>query len=265
MADTFEGKVCIVTGGTSGIGLAVSKALLERGAAVYMLGIPQESVDEAREKMAGYDRARFAVVDVTHYEEVQKLVDDVVAENGRLDYMFNNAGIGGTAPFEMVTLDHWKKIIDINLWGVIHGVHAAFPVMAKQGSGHIVNTSSIAGVIPYPYQALYCATKYAVTGLTESLRFEHAHLGIAFSTVCPANVATPIFGDTAPPEDAISPEEAADHILAGVERREGIIVFPDLVRENYLAYRCDQEKMDADLLTMADVRREAFETKGSYY
>jgi NAD(P)-dependent dehydrogenase (short-subunit alcohol dehydrogenase family) len=260
----FDGKTCIVTGGTSGIGLAISEALLKRGAVVYMVGIPEESVKAASEKLSGYEHARFAVVDVTRYDDVQGIVDRAVEETGSLDYMFNNAGMGATVPFENVTLENWKTVIDLNLWGIIHGVHAAFHVMLKQGSGHIVNTSSIAGVNPPPYQALYCATKYAVTGMTESLRYEHAYRGIAFSTLCPYNVATPIFKDT-PPEDSISPEEAAGYILDGVERKEGIIVFPETTKELYLSHRADQAKQDAFMFEMADERRKAYETGGRYY
>ncbi|MDT8899753.1 SDR family oxidoreductase [Anaeroselena agilis] len=265
MADVFAGKICIVTGGTSGIGFAVSEALLKRGATVYAVGIPAEGVKAAAKKMAGYPRARFAAVDVTDYEAVQKLVDDVVAECGRLDYMFNNAGIGATVQFEKVTLDFWKKVVDINLWGVIHGVHAAFPVMAKQGSGHIVNTSSVAGILAPPYQAVYSATKFAVTGLTEALRYEHEYRGIAFSTICPGNVATEIFDGIEPPPDAISPAEAAGIILAGVERKEGLIIFPEHIKQLYLAVKADQEKMDAVMRDMAETRRKAYETGGKYY
>lgn len=265
MSDAFEGKICIVTGGTSGIGLAISKALLGRGAQVYLVGIPEESVEAARGELAGHENARFAVVDVTKYDDVQGIVDRAVEENGRLDYMFNNAGIGGTAPFEFATLDHWKQMIDINLWGVVYGVHAAFPVMAKQGSGHIVNTSSIAGVIAPPYQALYSATKFAVVGMTEALRYEHAWRGIHFSCICPYNVATPIFGGVEPPEDAITPEEAAEYSLAGVERKEGIIVFPESAKDKWMPLRCDQETLDRELFAMADERRRSYETTGRYY
>lgn len=265
MSDTFEGKICIVTGGTSGIGMAISKALLGRGAVVYLVGIPEESVEAARAELAGQENARFAVVDVTKYDEVQGIVDRAVEENGRLDYMFNNAGIGGTGPFELVTLDHWKTIIDINLWGVIYGVHAAFPVMVKQGSGHIVNTASIAGVLAPPYQALYCATKFGVVGMTESLRYEHAWRGISFTSICPYNVATPIFGDTEPPEDSITPEEAAEYSLAAVERKEGVVVLPDSARDKWIPLRCDQEALDKELFAMADERRESMEKTGRYY
>lgn len=190
----------------------------------------------------------------------------MTAVRGRgLDYLFNNAGVGATIPFERVTLEFWKWVVDINLWGVIHGVHAAFPVMLAQGSGHIVNTSSVAGLIPPPYQAVYCATKYAVTGMTEALRFENEYRGIAFSTVCPGNVATPIFGGAKPPEDAISAEEAAGIILAGVERRDGIIVLPDHIKKLYRELTADPERMDATIRAMAAERREPYETRGAYY
>ncbi len=265
MADVFADKTCIVTGGTSGIGFAISEALLKRGATVYIVGIPEKSVDAARERLAGYPGARFAAVDVTDYEAVQKLVDDAVAQTGRLDYMFNNAGLGATVQFEKVTLEFWKKVIDVNLWGVIHGIHAAFPVMVKQGSGHIVNTSSAAGIMPPPYQAVYSASKYAVTGMTEALRYEHEYRGIAFSTICPGNVATEIFEGLKPPDDAISPAEAAGIILDGVERKEGLIVFPEHIKKMYEELKADQEKMDYVMKMMAADRRKAYETGGKYY
>ncbi len=265
MSDVFEGRSCVVTGGTSGIGLAVTEALLERGAHVSAVGYPQESVDAAAERLAVHENARCSLVDVTEWEAVQAMVAEAVETCGRLDYLFNNAGVGGTAPYDMVEMKHWKMIVDLNLWGVIHGVHAAYPVMKEQGSGHIVNTSSIAGLIPPPYQALYCATKYAVSGMTQSLRYELAHLGIKLTTVCPGNVATPIFGDAAPPPDAVTPEEAARVILEGVERNDSLIVFPEFYRELYLRLTRDQAEMDAEMAKTADDRRKAYETGGNYY
>jgi NAD(P)-dependent dehydrogenase (short-subunit alcohol dehydrogenase family) len=266
MIDAFDGKIAIVTGGTSGIGYAVSEALLKRGATVYVIGSRKESVEKAEASLARYPNVRFAVVNVTRADEVQKMVDDCVAGSGRLDYLFNNAGVGATVPFEQVTLEYWKQVIDLNLWGVIYGVHAAFPVMVKQGSGHIVNTSSIAGVFPPPYQAVYCATKYAVTGMTEALRYELAYQGISFSTVCPSNVATPIFAAAGKvPDDAISAGEAAGIILAGVERKEGLIIFPEKVKQMYEQMKRDQAFMDEELFKMAEQRRKAYETGGNYF
>jgi NAD(P)-dependent dehydrogenase (short-subunit alcohol dehydrogenase family) len=265
MADVFEGKSCVVTGGTSGIGLAVTEALLDRGAVVSAVGYPQESVDAAAEMLAGRKNARCSLVNVTDWEQVQAMVDEAVKTCGSLDYLFNNAGVGGTVPYETVEMKHWKGIVDINLWGVVYGVHAAYPVMKAQGSGHIVNTASIAGLLPVPYQALYCATKYAVVGMTEALRYELAYQGIAFSTVCPGNVATPIFGETAPPKDAITPEEAARLILAGVERKDGLIVIPEFIDEWYRALAADPERLQKEMSEMADTRRKAYESGGNYY
>lgn len=265
MQDVFKEKICIITGGTSGIGFALAEQLLQYGAVVYAVGIPSEQVAQAQEKLKVYEQAYCRLVDVTKYEEVQQLVDEVVARQGRLDYMFNNAGLGATIPFESVTLELWEKVVDVNLWGVIYGVHAAFPVMLKQGFGHIINTSSIAGLVAPPYQAVYCATKFAVAGMTEALRYEHAHRNIAFSTVCPANVITPLFGGLKPPTDAVTVEEAVDSILDGVAKKEGVIILPEMYKKQYLAYRANQEEMDRHFTKMADDRRKAYETGGNYY
>ena len=266
LTDVFKGKIAIVTGGTSGIGFAVSEALLKRGATVYVIGSRQESVEKSKVSFARYPNARYAVVNVTNAAEVLKMVDNCVAESGRLDYLFNNAGVGATLPFEQVTLEYWKQVVDLNLWGVIYGVHAAFPVMMKQGSGHIINTSSIAGVFPPPYQAVYSATKYAITGMTEALRYEHAYRGIAFSTVCPSNVATPIFAAAGKvPDDAIAADKAAEIILAGVERKDGLIIFPEAMKKTLEGWKADQALMDRDLFAMAEQRRKAYETGGTYF
>jgi NAD(P)-dependent dehydrogenase (short-subunit alcohol dehydrogenase family) len=229
MTDTFEGKIVIVTGGTSGIGYAVSEALLKRGAYVWVIGSRMESVEKAKQSLAEYPNAQFAAVDVTLVDEVQKMVDDCVNAFDRLDYLFNNAGVGSYIPTDLATLDHWKRVVDVNLWSVIYGVHAALPVMLKQGSGHIVNTASIAGLFSRPYRAVYTATKHAVKGMTESMRYEFAgrDTGIAFSTVCPGNVVTKIFDGVEIPKDAIPVDEAAEIILAGVEKKEGMIIFPE--------------------------------------
>jgi len=132
---TFEGKVVIVTGRTSGIGYGISEELLVRGAYVWVIGSRQDSVEKAKVSPAANPNARFAAVDVKDNAAVEKMISDCVREFGRLDYLFNNAKIGIVSPYEKTTLDDWKKIIEINLWGVIYGVNAALPVMGKQGSG----------------------------------------------------------------------------------------------------------------------------------
>jgi len=190
----------VVTGAASGIGFAVSEALLQAGAVVFMADRDTKTLTAAIEELGTYaGRVHFMSVDVTSQEQVQHMVEEAAARHGRLDVLFNNAGIGGTQPIGDATLEHWRLIVDLNLWSVIYGVHAALPIMCRQRSGHIVNTASVAGLIPFPFQALYCTTKYAVAGLSESLRFELGDEGIHFSVVCPGNVISRIWGEVKPP------------------------------------------------------------------
>jgi NAD(P)-dependent dehydrogenase (short-subunit alcohol dehydrogenase family) len=274
--DYYTDKICVVTGANSGIGYALSEELLNRGATVYVAGRNPEKVAKAAEQLAAHgERVRTVVVDVTKQEQVQAAIQGTAAEAGRLDMLFNNAGIGGTVPYEQVTLEDWKAIIDTNVWSVIYGVHTAVPIMLKQGSGHIVNTSSIAGILPPPFQALYCLTKYGVTGLTEALRYEFAEKGLHFSTICPANIATPIFqrredgtvDERMPiPDDAYPVDKAASYILDRVAECQGIIVVPEQPNTDFWRGYVNGDKQIEDLLLqMAHDRRVAYETKGTYF
>jgi NAD(P)-dependent dehydrogenase (short-subunit alcohol dehydrogenase family) len=233
----FEDNICIVTGANSGIGYALSEELLKRGAIVYMAGRNPKKVAKAAEQLSEFkDRVHTIIVDVTVQEQVENAINDTVKETGGLDFLFNNAGVGGTLQFETATMEDWKNIINVNLWSVIYGTHTAVPIMLEQGSGHIINTSSIAGITPPPFQALYSLTKYGVTGLTECLRYEYAEKGLHFSTICPANIATPIFkksidGTTHDelkiPDDAYPVDKAAKFILDRVAEYNGIIIVPE--------------------------------------
>ena len=169
----YTDKICIVTGANSGIGYALSEELLNRGATVYMAGRYQAKVATAAGHFSKHgDRVRTLIVDVTNQEQVQRAIEGTVTEAGRLDMLFNNAGVGGTIPYEAATIDDWEKIIDTNVWSVIYGMHAAVPIMLRQGSGHVVTTGSISGLVPVPFQALYSLTKFGVVGLSECLRYE---------------------------------------------------------------------------------------------
>ncbi len=263
----FGGKVCVVTGAASGIGFAVSEALLRAGATVVLADRDAGQLASAVDRLRGHDgRVHSVPVDVTSQPQVQELVDGTGSRHGSLDFLFNNAGVGGTLPIAEATLEHWRRIVDLNLWGVIYGVHAALPVMRRQGSGHIVNTASLAGLVPFPYQSLYCTTKYGVVGMSECLRYELAADGIKVSVVCPGNVVSRIFSttimgevlDTKPPEDAIPAEEAARIILAGVANGEGIIAFPDKPRELWRRYASSPQDVEGYLRDLADQRRAAF-------
>lgn len=270
----FRDKGCVVTGAASGIGYAVSEALLQAGAVVFLVDRDSKTLASAVEQLSSYAGRVYSMsVDVTNQEQVQHMVEHAASRHGRLDVLFNNAGLGGTLPIGEVTLEHWRRIIDLNLWGVIYGIHFALPIMRKQGGGHIVTTSSLAGLLPIPFQAIYCTTKYAVVGLSESLRFELEDEGIHFSVACPGSVVsriwgTPIVGErleSKPPADAIPAAEAAKTILAGVANKEGIIALPESARSLWRKYWSSPEALESILLDTARQRRSSYQSKGSFY
>ena len=261
--DYYQDKICIVTGANSGIGYALSEELLKRGATVYMAGRNREKVEKAAAQLSAYKEwVRTLVVDVTKQEQVQTAIEGTAAEAGRLDMLFNNAGISLLGLFETATLDDWKTIIDTNLWSVIHGVHA------KQGFGHIVNTSSVGGIIPFPMQTIYNCIKYGVTGLSESLRYEYAEKGLRFSTICPGATATAIYekqlGKTDNkmkiPDTAYPADKAASFVLDRVAVQKGIIIVPEgFLNDLWKGYVLGEEPSEIALLNQAHDRRIALE------
>jgi NAD(P)-dependent dehydrogenase (short-subunit alcohol dehydrogenase family) len=210
----FRDKVAIVTGGASGIGRELCLQLGGHGATVIVADINREGAEEAASSIAGSTagRARGVFLDVTDAEEVRKRVSETAAEFGRLDYMFNNAGIASGGEMRDMDWDLWSRILDINLMGVIHGARAAYALMVEQGFGHIVNTASGAGLFPIAGSTPYVTTKHGVVGLSRSLRAEGADLGVKVSVVCPAMIETPIF------EAAEYPNLDREKFLAGLPR-----------------------------------------------
>ena len=242
--ERLEGKVAIVTGGGSGMGEAVSRELARRGAQVVVADINADQAERvAAAVVAGGGQARAHRVDVSQEQDVRRLIEQVASDSGRLDYQFNNAGINIAGDCRDLTLAHWRRVLDVDLNGVLYGTLAAYRVMTTQGSGHIVNTSSAAGLMPYPLSAPYTTAKHAVVGLSLSLRLEGADLGVKVSVVCPGYVRTPIFQNSqavgvprhvveAVPARAqvVEPDAAARAILDGVQRNQAVIVFPSGIR-----------------------------------
>ena len=254
--DYYKNKVCVITGASTGIGYGLGEKLLEYGAGrVYFTARTQSKLDEAQEKLAQYgDRARFLSVDVTDPEAVRQLIRQAVNENGRIDFLFNNAGIGAGGPTERASLRAWERVLKTNLWGVIYGVNAVLPIMLEQGFGHIVNTASIQGLTPAPYQALYSTSKHAVVGMSESLRIEMKPRNIHVSVLCPGAVESEIFrkGGNEIPKNAITAEHAAEWALERIAKHQGIIPVAEAADEMYQFYRKDPEGLEKTLIAFGE-------------
>ena len=240
-------RIAFVTGAASGIGRAVSEALAQRGDTVVLADINEAEAKAAVHAIngRGCGTAIAVALDVREPGQVADAVDLVVRDHGRLDLMFNNPGIGVGGPVEELSLEHWDRIIDVNLRGVINGVRAAYPILVRQGHGHILNTASLAGLVPAPFLTPYATTKHAVVGLSLSLRAEAALHGVRVSVLCPGVIDTPLI-DSQGPDDLptvvdrgsarellvqsggkpYAPDRLAQDVLRGLEANRAIIVSP---------------------------------------
>ncbi len=244
---SFAGKQAIVTGAGSGIGAALCRALVSAGADVVCTDID----GDAAERTAAALDARSAGLDVTDAAAVQAVVDEVVHRAGRLDLMFNNAGIVWGGDSELLTLDQWNAIIDVNIRGVVHGVAAAYPLMVRQGHGHIVNTASMAGLTAAGQITSYVMTKHAVVGLSLALRSEAAARGVGVLVVCPSAVETPILDKGAlggfvgrdyflkgqGVKTAYDPDRLARDTLRAIERNKALLVKPRRAHAQWMLAR----------------------------
>ena len=230
MNDYYQHRVAVVTGGASGIGLALCRQLLSLGAgAVVMADINADRLSEAQTELdAAFPGKVLGVqTDVTSESAVSELIHRAAAfGNGRIDFLFNNAGLGLEKPFDETTSADWKFAFDVNFYGALHGIRAVLPIMRAQGGGHIANTASGIGFVPMAYQSMYSATKSALIGLTGSLRAELWDENIRLSVVIPGTVATAIWQGKAPPS-AITPEASAQGILKGVAANERVVFVTD--------------------------------------
>ena len=252
----LAGKHAVVTGGGSGIGAALCQALVAAGAHVVVADLDGAAARRTTSGLVGPGTARALVLDVTDAEAVQACVDDVVARSGRLDLIFNNAGITFGAETEELSLEQWDAIIDVNIRGVVHGVAAAYPLMVRQGAdggfgGHVVNTASMGGLMAAGLITSYVMTKHAVVGLSLALRSEAAAKGVGVTVVCPSAVETPILDKGAigrfhgrdfylkgqgvrRPHD---PARLAEEVLEAVVAGRAMLVSPRTARITWLVGR----------------------------
>jgi NAD(P)-dependent dehydrogenase (short-subunit alcohol dehydrogenase family) len=238
-------KVAFITGGASGIGRALAEELAEQGVEVVLADRQAELAEEVAHaiRQAG-GKATAHELDVRDPEQFQSLVDETVASTGRIDYLFNNAGIGVAGEIAKYTVADWDDVLDVNVRGVAYGVQAVYPVMRAQGSGHIINTASMAGLLPTGEAGSYVASKHAVVGLSKVLRVEAKQHGVRVSALCPGVIRTPImlggkYGRTNLPPDAeptmmglweqlrpMDPRVFARQTLRKVARNAPIIIVP---------------------------------------
>ncbi|MFK7992209.1 MAG: SDR family NAD(P)-dependent oxidoreductase [Sandaracinaceae bacterium] len=235
-------RTAIITGGASGIGLALAVQLQAR--AVHVIAVDRD--EDALASLPSSIEGR--ALDVTDRDAFRALVGEVVEEHGRVDYLFNNAGVGIAGELRDMQPRDWRRVVEVNLFGVIHGVDAAYPVMIEQGFGCLVNVASLAGLIELPGESVYVASKHAVVGLTRTLRAEARHYGVDVCLVCPGVVNTPIY-DTSPvvgfDKDAslalwpegISAERCAELILQGLDRGRGTVVVTPMAQVLWRLHR----------------------------
>ncbi|WNG27779.1 SDR family oxidoreductase [Cystobacter fuscus] len=253
----YKDATAIITGGASGIGRAMAEELVARGCEVVLADLQIEAAEEVAAKIrAAGGKAEAAKLDVTDYGALEKIVQDTVKRTGRLDYMFNNAGISHAmgAGAEHYSIEDWRHVINVNLIGVINGVQAAYKLMINQGFGHIVNTASMAGLVPSPGTTSYVTTKHAIVGLSNNLRAEAAQLGVRVSVLCPGVIRTPLieggkygrkifemsqeqYREMWEKRNPMSPEDFARKALDAVAKNHAIIILPSSWKLFWWIYR----------------------------
>jgi len=230
--DPFKDRVAVITGGAGGIGMAMARAFAARGAALVLADLDEAALRTAvAELRGGGARALGVPTDVTKPESVQALADAARTHFGAVHIVCNNAGIATFG--EMHTASHrdWVFTMNVNFWGVVHGLEAFVPLLIAQGQGgHIVNTASMAGLVGMRWLGIYCASKFAVVGTTEALHRELTPLGIGVSVLCPMIVDTAINENSARmrPQDLRNAEEMP--IPPASSMAGGVIAAPEVAR-----------------------------------
>ncbi len=227
---SFQGKLALVTGGSSGMGLALARLLAGEGASVWLLARRPDQLASALQTLPSLNghKSGTLAADVTDVKQVEAAVKRLTDEAGVPDLLVNAAGASHPGYLQDTTLDIYHQMMDLNFFGTVHMVRALLPGMLARGSGHIVNFSSMAGyLVPFGYSA-YAPSKYAVRGLSDSLRLELKPQGIRVSVVFPPDTDTPGMANenkTKPYETLeafsstlTSPEKVAKGVLSGIQR-----------------------------------------------
>ncbi|XP_038055416.1 uncharacterized oxidoreductase SSP1627-like [Patiria miniata] len=237
MARPLEGKVVVITGGSSGIGLAIAKCLAQAGASVALAARHEEKLEQARLKIAEIGGKVLAVkTDVCVRQQVKDLIAKTEAELGPVDILVNNAGIGYYTMMRNLKEDEWEKTVDVNCKGVLNGIGAVLSGMIARGKGHIVNMSSDSGRATCPGLAVYAGTKYFVEGMTSSMRKELVGTGIRVTNIQPGDVTTSFNENKMIDQEALdkyfnseldkylSPDDIGRAVVYAVSQPDGVAV-----------------------------------------
>jgi NAD(P)-dependent dehydrogenase (short-subunit alcohol dehydrogenase family) len=236
---SFKNSVVFITGAASGIGRELGRQLATAGARLVLSDIRSEPLEQAvAEIRETGGTAESYLLDVSDGEGFERAIAWVVEHFGQIDYLFNNAGLSTVGEMQDLSLSHWKKVLDVNLLGVVYGSSFGYKQMVKQGHGHIVNTASLAGLSAMPLGLPYTTSKHAVVGLCKTLRQEGKRYNIKVTAVCPGFIESNIYeaaeyvntgniGNRSLVKFKLLPtDKAVGIILRGVARNKGTIVFP---------------------------------------
>jgi NAD(P)-dependent dehydrogenase (short-subunit alcohol dehydrogenase family) len=235
--DSYQGRAAVITGGASGIGFATAREFARRGARVMIADINEPALGDAVARLRADGADAYAVVcDVRELDDVVRLADEAFGRFGAVHVVFNNAGIAYAGSIAETTHEDWRFVIDVDLWGPIHGVEAFLPrLIAQQDDSHLVFTSSFAGLTPNIGLGPYCVAKYGVVALAETLSREVRANGIGVSVLCPMLVETDLIANTKRVRsDDYGPSGAADvetvHELASAPDDDSVLPVDDVAR-----------------------------------
>lgn len=241
MSKNIEGKVVVITGASSGLGNATARHLSAQGGIVVLGARRVDLITALADDLAAQGGKALAIAtDVTHYDQVQKLVDAAVQTYGRIDVMINNAGVAPISQLERIKVDEWDQMIDVNIKGVLYGIAAALPYMKQQKAGHILNVSSVAAYTITPATAVYSATKQAVRALSEGLRQEVKPYNIRTTVISPGAIATELPNGVSEPEVAEAVRASYEIALPAESFAQAVafaISQPDEVDVNEILFR----------------------------
>ena len=238
MNRAFEGKTVVLTGAASGIGRSLAIQLRLCGAEVYALDLNAEGLNSLAEESKGPGKIHVKVIDISDFDAYANLVDSILRDSPKIDYLFNNAGVTLLGELQNLPFEKTKALLNINLMGTIYGTQLIYPNMIKNMQGYIVNTASIAGSTGYATACAYSASKTAVLEFSRSLRAEARQYGVKVSVVCPGYVDSSIFTQDRVygadceamvkdlPVKMMTPDFAANQFLRGVAKNKKTIIFP---------------------------------------